>query len=75
MFGLGEPNPSYPKGARGGVHVGTRRLGRARLQAEGNPPSTVLSLNTLDEIRETTGYLKSEFEIKDIGKTWFYLAT
>ncbi|KAJ9535518.1 hypothetical protein OSB04_un001351 [Centaurea solstitialis] len=30
-------------------------------------------LYTLDEIRETTSYLKSEFEIKDTGKTWKYL--
>ncbi|KAJ9563530.1 hypothetical protein OSB04_008690 [Centaurea solstitialis] len=32
-------------------------------------------IDTLDEIRETTSYLKSEFEMKDLGKTWFYLAT
>ena len=28
---------------------------------------------TLDEIRETANYLQSEFEIKDLGKTRFYL--
>ncbi|KAJ9535167.1 hypothetical protein OSB04_un001755 [Centaurea solstitialis] len=27
--------------------------------------------STLDEIRETTGYLKSVFEMKDLGKTRF----
>lgn len=30
-------------------------------------------IGTLDEIRETTSYLKSEFERKDLGKTWFCL--
>ena len=30
-------------------------------------------IDTLDEIRETTSYLKSEFEIKDLGKTRFEL--
>ena len=28
-------------------------------------------IDTLDEIRETTSYLKSEFEIKDLGKPQF----
>ena len=28
-------------------------------------------IDTLDEIRETTSYLKSESEIKDLGKTRF----
>ena len=27
--------------------------------------------DTLDEIRETTSYLKSEFWMKNLGKTWF----
>jgi len=30
-------------------------------------------INALDEIRKTTSYLKSEFEIKDLGKTRFEL--
>lgn len=30
-------------------------------------------IGTLDEMRETTSYLKSEFEIKDLGKTRFCL--
>ncbi|XP_050378384.1 secreted RxLR effector protein 161-like [Argentina anserina] len=30
-------------------------------------------IGTLDEIRETTSYLKSEFEMKDLGKTRFCL--
>ncbi len=30
-------------------------------------------IGTLDEIRETASYLKSEFEMKDLGKTRFYL--
>jgi hypothetical protein len=28
-------------------------------------------IDTLDEITEATSYLKSEFEMKDLGKTWF----
>ena len=28
-------------------------------------------IDTLDEIREATSYLKSEFRMKDLGKTWF----
>ena len=30
-------------------------------------------IGTLDEIKETAAYLKSEFEMKDLGKTRFYL--
>ena len=30
-------------------------------------------IGTLDEIRETASYLKSEFEMKDLGKTRLYL--
>ena len=28
-------------------------------------------IDTLDKIRKPTSYLKSEFEMKDLGKTWF----
>jgi hypothetical protein len=30
-------------------------------------------IGTLDELKETAKYLKSEFEMKDLGKTWFCL--
>ena len=32
-------------------------------------------IDTVDEIRETTCYLKSKFEMKGLGKTWFCVAT
>ena len=28
-------------------------------------------IGTLEELRDIAMYLKSEFEIKDLGKTWF----
>ena len=30
-------------------------------------------IGTLDELRETASYLKSKFEIKDLGKVRFYI--
>ena len=32
-------------------------------------------IDSLDEIREFTSYLKPEFEMNDFGKTWFLART